>query len=197
MSRKNISTVAFSVILIAGIMAGTIIFAFNSFQKGYERGKSEATTEYVEYFCDTTRDQVQEQFENFGIDGRRLTDYCIKYGRLYGVPPIILAWQITKESSGNPRAVNHYRSRSGKRHTVRGLMQIDWEYWGDFLRERGICDNPEQLYDPERNTHAGAAILAHIAHKYYQGNLYKALGHFWGGNAKTAHIYLEKIMILR
>jgi soluble lytic murein transglycosylase-like protein len=98
----------------------------------------------------------------------------------YRVPQVILAGMVLQESSGNPDA----RSSCG----AVGLTQIRWRYWGETLKDAGICEKESDLLEPETSIEAGAFILRTLLDRY--GDIDKALRHY-SGNARG---YTDKVI---
>jgi soluble lytic murein transglycosylase-like protein len=87
---------------------------------------------------------------------------------------------VLQESSGKPTA----RSRCG----AVGLTQIRWRYWGETLKDAGICEKESDLLEPETSIEAGAFILRTLLDRY--GDIHEALRHY-SGNARN---YTDKVM---
>ena len=96
------------------------------------------------------------------------------------VPMVVLAGMVLRESSGNPDA----RSSCG----AVGLTQIRWRYWGETLKDAGICEKESDLLEPETSIEAGAYILRTLIDQY--GDIDGALRHY-SGNARG---YTDKII---
>ncbi len=98
----------------------------------------------------------------------------------YRVPQVILAGMVLQESSGKSDA----RSSCG----AVGLTQIRWKFWGQALKDAGICEKESDLLDPETSIEAGAFIVRQLLDRY--GDIDKALKHY-SGSAKR---YIEKVI---
>jgi hypothetical protein len=96
------------------------------------------------------------------------------------VPMVVLAGMVLQESSGNPDA----RSSCG----AVGLTQIRWRYWGETLKDAGICEKESDLLEPETSIEAGAYILRTLIDTH--GDIDGALRHY-SGNAKN---YTDKVI---
>jgi hypothetical protein len=96
------------------------------------------------------------------------------------VPMVVLAGMVLQESSGNPDA----RSSCG----AVGLTQIRWRYWGETLKDAGICEKESDLLEPETSIEAGAYILRTLIDTH--GDIDGALRHY-SGNARG---YTDKVI---
>lgn len=111
-------------------------------------------------------------------DAPNFARWVVYYSAKYRVPQIVLAGMVMQESSGNPDA----RSSCG----AVGLTQIRWRYWGETLKDAGICEKESDLLEPETSIEAGAFILRTLLDRY--GDIDGALKHY-SGNARG---YVDK-----
>jgi soluble lytic murein transglycosylase-like protein len=113
-------------------------------------------------------------------DAPNFARWVVYYSAKYRVPQVILAGMVLQESSGNPDA----RSSCG----AVGLTQIRWRYWGETLKDAGICEKESDLLEPETSIEAGAYILRTLIDTH--GDIDGALRHY-SGNAKN---YTDKVI---
>jgi len=96
------------------------------------------------------------------------------------VPMVVLAGMVLQESSGKATA----RSNCG----AVGLTQVRWRFWGQTLKDAGICETETDLLVPETAIEAGAYILRTLLDRY--GDIDGALRHY-SGNARG---YVDKVI---
>ena len=113
-------------------------------------------------------------------DAPNFAKWIVYASAKYRVPQVILAGLVMQESSGNPSA----RSNCG----AVGLTQIQWKFWGQTLKDAGICETEADLLDPETSIEAGAYILRTLLDRY--GDIDGALKHY-SGNARN---YTDKVI---
>lgn len=113
-------------------------------------------------------------------DAPNFARWVVYYSAKYRVPQVILAGMVLQESSGRSDA----RSSCG----AVGLTQIRWKFWGQALKDAGICEKESDLLDPETSIEAGAFIVRQLLDRY--GDIEKALRHY-SGNAKN---YTDKVI---
>jgi soluble lytic murein transglycosylase-like protein len=113
-------------------------------------------------------------------DAPNYARWVVYYSAKYRVPQVILAGMVLQESSGKPNA----RSSCG----AVGLTQIRWRYWGETLKDAGICEKESDLLEPETSIEAGAYILRTLLDRY--GDIDEALRHY-SGNARG---YTDKVI---
>ena len=106
--------------------------------------------------------------------------WVVYYSAKYRVPQVILAGMVLQESSGKATA----RSNCG----AVGLTQVRWRFWGQTLKDAGICETEADLLIPETAIEAGAYILRILLDKY--GDIDRALKHY-SGNARN---YTDKVI---
>lgn len=152
-----------------------------SYQTGIEHGRQEERAKAMEYM-ERYREQIAEVLSGYEHcdDPDRWAAWIMQYAYAYKVPSIILLGKICQESSCNRQAVSSVGAV--------GLTQVQWRFWGDFLKDRGIAYHEKDLFDPETSIHAGAAILSFLIEKH--GDLQGALQHYSGGATE----YFAKII---
>jgi len=153
-------------------------------QRAYHQGLNKGIDEGLKKAADRSiaAKAVYMVYIRYGLDGETAQKYArwtVESAYKYQVPVIILAGLITQESSCRADAV----SSTG----AIGLTQVDWRWWGEFLKARGIAQKKADLFNPRISIEAGAAILAHLIDRY--GSIEKALKHYSGG----AKQYVSKI----
>lgn len=113
-------------------------------------------------------------------DAPNFAKWVVYASAKYRVPQVILAGLVMQESSGKADA----RSSCG----AVGLTQIRWKFWGQTLKDAGICETEADLLDPETSIEAGAYILRTLLDRY--GDIDEALRHY-SGNARG---YTDKVI---
>lgn len=97
----------------------------------------------------------------------------------YGIDPLLVAAVVATESSFRPGAV----SVTGDH----GLMQVNTSWWLDHLRDMGIINGQQCLYELEQGIEAGCYVLAH----YLRTRGTKAALAAYNGNGPG---YVERVL---
>jgi len=114
--------------------------------------------------------------EEYGSRAKKFAPWILEASEHYGVPPVVLARLIFKESSFRESVV----SRSG----AVGPAQIKPRFWARF------CAN--DIYEAEGNVKCSAQILAFLEDEC--GNLRCALAHYNAGYGRPSRGYVEYIL---
>jgi len=104
-------------------------------------------------------------------------------------PDLILATAY-RESSFNPKAI----SKDTKYGRSYGLTQVNWHFWGDKLKEKGIANKPEDLYDPIRSIRAAEVVIdeMHKTNPKYDGTLKGHVAAYYGVYDSTYYNVLSR-----
>lgn len=101
----------------------------------------------------------------------------------YSLDPKILAVTVYRESGCDQWALGS----SGEI----GLAQVLPKVWFEELKEAGIVQRPQELWDPRNNLRASAWILSSL-HKKADGNLFSMFRRYNGQGAKARKYAAEQ-----
>lgn len=116
----------------------------------------------------------------------------------YGMNPLILYSMCYTESSFR-HWLEHAPTmitQENKKVKIRavGLMGVVWEWWGNKLKDAGIAETRDDLFDPVTNIKAGAFVYNELYHmEMHKSAKYKdesALLRYFGGDYIS---YVQKI----
>lgn len=119
----------------------------------------------------------------------QIMDSILEESQKYNINPIILYAILHTESSflywKEHKPINIWKD--GKKQQIKavGLGGIVWEWWGDALRAKNICETRADLFIPEKNIAATAYIyntlLTMPLHKKAKNINESAMLRYFGG----------------
>jgi len=130
-------------------------------------------------------------FKHYRLDDQTAIKYAnwvIESSIQHRIPSLLLAGLIMQESSCRHDAV----SVTG----AIGLTQVDWRWWGEFLKAKSIARQKGDLFNPRVSIEAGAAILSHLLQRY-DGDIEQALKHYSGRAKKYSAKVFRRVAWLK
>lgn len=161
------------------------IQAQHAYQAGLKQGMQIAIDNSAEV------EALAMLFSHYRLDeetARQYASWVIESSIRHHVPALILAGIVMQESSCRYDAV----SATG----AIGLTQIDWRWWGEFLKSFGIASQKSDLFNPRISIEAGAAILANLL-RSYNGDIEQALRHYSGRAKKYSAKVFRRVAWLK
>lgn len=125
---------------------------------------------------------IQRRYSVKAHKAKTIVNAAFAKGAELDIPPALILAVIAVESTFRDRAV----SRAG----ARGLMQVVPKWHPEQMRAIG---GPQALFDPRKNIHAGAHILARYLH-LSRGDLRKALLRYNGSLKNPRSRYADKVL---